>query len=171
MPGHTPGVCCLYDRGHRLLFSADHLLERVSPNPLIELGIEGRPPEFKPLISYFRSVERLRGIPIELVLPGHAVPFGNYLEVIDSLYAFYERRQNKLLKAFQTGPMTVYEAMRELFETDTGFELFLTLSETMGNLEMLEEKGMVSREDDGNVIRFRIAASSPRNTQKTGFTP
>jgi glyoxylase-like metal-dependent hydrolase (beta-lactamase superfamily II) len=156
MPGHTPGVCCLYERRHRLLFSADHLLERVSPNPLIELGMEGRPPEYKPLISYFKSIERLRAIPIELVLPGHAAPFSNCLKVINSLAGFYEKRQERLLKALEAGPLTVYEVMRELFESDTGFELFLMLSETLGNLEALEERGKVEREKHGDVIRFRI---------------
>ncbi|MCM2334420.1 MAG: MBL fold metallo-hydrolase, partial [Anaeromyxobacteraceae bacterium] len=37
-PGHTPGLVTLHEPRHGLLLSADHLLERVSPNPLIELG-------------------------------------------------------------------------------------------------------------------------------------
>lgn len=158
MPGHTPGVCCLYESRRRLLFSADHLLERVSPNPLIELGTDGRLPGYKALLTYFQSVRRLRDLSIELVLPGHAAPFSNFLEVIESLSGFYDRRQEKLLNVLQAGPLTVYEVMKELFQSDTGFELFLILSETMGNLEMLEEKGKINREESGDVIRFSVAA-------------
>ena len=157
MPGHTPGLCCLYDREHRLLFSADHLLEHVSPNPLIELKADGEPSSFKPLVSYFRSMERLRTLPIDLVLPGHGTPFSQAGAVIRSLYDFYERRQAKLLAALESGPKTVYEAMQELFASDTSFELFLMLSETLGNLEVLEEKGRILRGSDDAVIRFRPA--------------
>ncbi len=156
MPGHTPGLCCLYDREHRLLFSADHLLERVSPNPLLELREDGEPASFKPLISYFESISRVRALPIDLVLPGHATPFTAHRSVIDSLFRFYEQRQSKLLAVFARKPLTVYEAMRELFPLDDSFELFLMMSETLGNLEWLENKGKIKREIKGECIRFRI---------------
>jgi glyoxylase-like metal-dependent hydrolase (beta-lactamase superfamily II) len=156
MPGHTPGLCCLYDTEHKLLFSADHLLERVSPNPLIELRADGEPASFKPLISYFESIGCVRELPVELVLPGHAAPFAAHRKVIDSLFAFYEQRQSKLLAALARKPLTVYEAMRELFPLDASFELFLMLSETLGNLELLEHQGKIRREMEEDSIRFRI---------------
>jgi len=156
MPGHTPGLCCLYEPEHRLLFSADHLLEHVSPNPLMELTREGMAESFRPLVSYFESVERTRAMAIDLVLPGHATPFAGHRAVIDSLHAFYERRQEKLIGALKQRPVTVYEAMRELFATASSFELFLMISETLGNLELLEDRGKVTREADGDLIRFRL---------------
>jgi glyoxylase-like metal-dependent hydrolase (beta-lactamase superfamily II) len=160
MPGHTPGLCCLYEREHRLLFSGDHFLERVSPNPLMDLRPEGEPTSFKPLVTYFESLDRVRALPIDLVLPGHAAPFSAPIEVINSLSAFYERRQAKLLDMLGHRPLTVYEAMRELFANSSAFELILTLSETLGNLELLEKKGKIVRETDGTFIRFRIGTNS-----------
>ncbi len=155
-PGHTRGLCCLYDRDHRILFSADHLLERVSPNPIIELGQEGEPVSYKPLITYLKSLEQVRSLAIDLVLPGHAAPFTAHLEVIKSLHAFYQRRQTKILDILNSGPQSAYEIMTKLFSSDTGFELFLMLSETLGNLEVLEERGEVERLMDGTIIRFRV---------------
>jgi glyoxylase-like metal-dependent hydrolase (beta-lactamase superfamily II) len=157
MPGHTPGLCCLYERSRRLLFSADHLLERVSPNPLIQLGTDGDPSGFKPLISYFESLERVGALGVDLVLPGHAAPFSGCMEVIGSLLTFYNRRQAKLLQVLRGGPLTVYEAMRELFPASNTFEAFLMLSEALGNLEVLEHRGEVKRMDDDEFIRFRLA--------------
>jgi glyoxylase-like metal-dependent hydrolase (beta-lactamase superfamily II) len=156
-PGHTPGLCCLYEREHRLLFSADHLLEHISPNPLIELHRDGKIASFKPLVSYFKSLERVRLLPIDLVLPGHAAPFTAPVKVIDSLSAFYRRRQEKILDALKRGPLTVYDVMRELFSADSGFELVLMISEALGNLQLLEDKGEVKRCSDGELIRFQIA--------------
>jgi glyoxylase-like metal-dependent hydrolase (beta-lactamase superfamily II) len=155
MPGHTSGLCCLYDREHRILFSADHLLERVSPNPLLQLNAEGEPTAFKPLISYFASLGHIRNLPIDLVLPGHAEPFNNPCDVIDSLSKFYQRRQAKLLGILNGKSMTVYEIMRRFFSASSGFALILMISETLGNLEMLEEKGEIIRET-GEFIRFKI---------------
>ncbi len=156
MPGHTPGLCCLYESGHQLLFSGDHFLERVSPNPLMELRPDGEPSHFKPLLSYFESMDRLRKLSISLVLPGHATPFANPFSVLDTLAAFYSRRRAKLLKAFEHGPLTVYEAMTELFSRPSGFELVLVMSETLGNIEVLEDRGEIIREVRGEVIRFRL---------------
>jgi len=151
MPGHTPGVCCLYERQHRLFFSADHLLERVSPNPLMELS---NPGSFKPLLTYFESLERVKSLAIDLVLPGHAEPFTAPLKVMESLADFYLRRQARVLDTLKNGPLTVYEVMRELFLSGGGFELVLMMSEALGNLEALEHKGRVKRTVDGGLIRF-----------------
>jgi glyoxylase-like metal-dependent hydrolase (beta-lactamase superfamily II) len=158
MPGHTAGLSCLYEREHRLLFSADHLLEHVSPNPLIELSQDGQPTSYKPLVTYVQSLNRVRAMPINLVLPGHGRPFSAHIDVIDSLSVFYQRRQTKILDALKLRPMTPYEVMNKLFPSNSknGFEFLLTISEALGNLELLEHKGEVKRETDGESIRFRL---------------
>lgn len=154
MPGHTPGLCCLYEPKHGILLASDHLLERVSPNPLIEVGPDGEPSAYRPLVSYFQSVDRVRSMSIALVLPGHSTPFADYQKVIDSLKAFYDRRQAKIRAALEGGPLTVFEVMKRLFPATSGRELFLMMSETLANLELLEYRGEVRREQDDRVVRF-----------------
>lgn len=158
MPGHTPGVICLYDRAHRLFFSDDHLLEKVSPNPLIELGPEGEEGTFKPLVAYLESVGRLHALEVDLVLPGHAEPFGGHRHVIEALVQFYGKRQARIRSALSARPLTPFEVMREIFPRASPKELFLTASETVGNLELLEARGEAVRELEGGVYRFRLAA-------------
>jgi glyoxylase-like metal-dependent hydrolase (beta-lactamase superfamily II) len=158
MPGHTPGLCCLYEREQQILFSGDHLLERVSPNPLIDLRQEGETPSFKPLITYFESLKRVGRLDVDIVLPGHAAPFAAPQEIIKSLSTFYERRQAKMLDAIGRRSLTVFEVMQELFPSSSAFELILTLSETLGNIEVIEAKGRIERETDGDCIRFRCRA-------------
>ncbi len=158
MPGHTPGVICLHDRAHRLFFSDDHLLEKVSPNPLIELGPGGEEGTFKPLLAYLQSVGRLHALEVDLVLPGHAEPFGGHRRVIDALVQFYGKRQARLRAALAARPLTAYEVMREIFPRASPKELFLTASETVANLEVLEARGEVVRDLDDGLYRFRLAA-------------
>ena len=150
MPGHTPGLLCLHDRSHRILFSDDHLLERVSPNPLIELGPDGSDGFFRPLVAYLDSLARTRALEVDLVLPGHGPPFGRHREVIDTLRAFYARRQERFLEALQAGPLTPFEIASALFKQLRPGDAFLVLSEVIANLEVLEERGKVGRlEENG----------------------
>jgi glyoxylase-like metal-dependent hydrolase (beta-lactamase superfamily II) len=155
MPGHTPGLCCLYERNHGLLFSADHILERVSPNPSMDLRQDGEPSSFRPLVTYFESLERVRSLAPSLVLPGHAAPFENCFDVLDTLYRFYQRRWERILEILGRKSLTAYEIMQELFLSGEGFELVMMLSEVLGNMEMLEQRGEVVRETEGALIRFR----------------
>jgi len=33
-PGHSSGSCCLYECRHKVLFSGDHIIKHITPNPL-----------------------------------------------------------------------------------------------------------------------------------------
>jgi glyoxylase-like metal-dependent hydrolase (beta-lactamase superfamily II) len=154
MPGHTPGLLCLYDRERRVFVSDDHLLERVSPNPLIELGPDGQAGAFRPLVAYLASVARLRALEIDLVLPGHGPAFSGHRAVIDRLTGFYAKRQARIAELLGAGPTTPYEISRALFPSAKAGEVFLTVSETIANLEVMEDAGSVAREERDGAIRF-----------------
>ncbi|HSP20669.1 MAG TPA: MBL fold metallo-hydrolase, partial [Myxococcaceae bacterium] len=104
LPGHTPGLVCLWDSEHRLLFADDHLLARVSPNPFLELVDAGT--TRRALVHYLHSIARVRALDVDWVLPGHGAPFQGHRAAIDSLLRFIERRQAKLLAALEGGPRT-----------------------------------------------------------------
>ncbi len=157
MPGHTPGLVCLYDREHQLLFADDHLLARVSPNPLIELGPNGETDKFRALSSYLESARKVRALDVDWVMPGHGPPFQGHREVIDTLVGFYGRRQQKLLDALNGGPKTAAALLTALFARDRPGEMYLMLSEVVGNLEVLEDTGQVVRSDIGGVYLYRRA--------------
>lgn len=157
MPGHTPGLVCLHDAEHGLLFAADHLLEKISPNPIIELGPNGEDGVFRPLVAYLESIARVRELDLALVLPGHGPPFTGHRQVIDGLLGFYGKRQARILEALAAGPLTAHEIACALFPAVRAKDLFLVMSETIANLEVLEVRGEVAREDAGVVYRFRRA--------------
>jgi glyoxylase-like metal-dependent hydrolase (beta-lactamase superfamily II) len=155
MPGHTPGLLCLYDREHRLFLSDDHLLEHVSPNPLIELGPDGQE-GWRPLVAYLESVGRLHALEVDTILPGHSTPFGDHRAVIDRLLAFYGKRQRKIRDELWNGPLTGWEVTTRLFPRAPAAAMFLTVSETLANLEVLEARGEAARAADGDVLRFHL---------------
>jgi glyoxylase-like metal-dependent hydrolase (beta-lactamase superfamily II) len=158
LPGHTPGLIALHEPARRLLLPADHLLERISPNPLIELGPEGQADWYRPLITYLESLGRTRALELDLVLPGHGPPFAGHRAVIDGLLGFYEKRQARLRGLLADGPRSGWALCSALFPSAAAAEAFLTMSETLANLEVLEARGEVEREAAGDGWRYRSAA-------------
>jgi glyoxylase-like metal-dependent hydrolase (beta-lactamase superfamily II) len=154
-PGHTPGLVCLWAKDEGVLFSDDHLLERVSPNPLLDL--EGRPePTHRALAEYVRSARRARELPARLVAPGHGDPFTGHAEMIDRLLAFYEKRQARILELLADGPQTPAQLAPRVFPHARPAQLYLILSEVMGNLEVLEDLRRVRRaERSGRIVFLR----------------
>jgi glyoxylase-like metal-dependent hydrolase (beta-lactamase superfamily II) len=156
-PGHTPGLTCLYVENAGILFSDDHLLERVSPNPLIEIGPEGPDQKFRALSTYLKTLEKTRQLPIKLVLPGHARPFTEPNRVIDSLLGLYSKRQEKMLEKLSQGPASAIDIVTHVFPRVGRRELNLTMSEIVGNLEVLEERGAIRRRSSGQIYQWELA--------------
>jgi glyoxylase-like metal-dependent hydrolase (beta-lactamase superfamily II) len=156
MPGHTPGLLCLWDPAHGVFLADDHLLEKVSPNPLIELGPEGEEGFFRPLVAYLASIARVRELPVDLVLPGHGPPFGRHREVIDALLGFYGKRRERIREMLAEGARTAWEVTQGLFPRARPGDAFLAVSESIANLEVMEAEGEVVREQAGGAYRFRL---------------
>jgi glyoxylase-like metal-dependent hydrolase (beta-lactamase superfamily II) len=154
VPGHTPGLLNLHAPAQGLLFSADHLLEKVSPNPLIDLGPDGEEGWFRPLVAYLASIARVRALDLALVLPGHAEPFVGHRAVIDRLVDFYGKRQRRIRELLDARPRTAWEVARELFPKAQVPQTFLVISETLANLEVMEARGEVRRSLEGGTFRF-----------------
>jgi glyoxylase-like metal-dependent hydrolase (beta-lactamase superfamily II) len=156
MPGHTPGLVCLHAPAHRFMLTADHLLARISPNPLLELGPGGEADKFKALVAYLGSARRLADLDLEWILPGHGAPFTGHRAVVDTLRVFYEKRQARIRRALADRPLTAYELVPLLFRRAASFDLFLMISEIVGNLEVLEERGEVERIAGAVPYRYRV---------------
>ncbi len=158
MPGHTPGLVCLHAPAETLLFSNDHLLERVSPNPLIDLSRGSGSTKFRALIEYVASATRASEIELSMILPGHGPAFRGHQSLIAGLFQFYRRRQVKLLARLSQGPISVYDLLPAIFVRVDTSRLWLMLSEVLANLEVLEDEGRVTRSDRHGVFKFESAA-------------
>lgn len=158
MPGHTPGMVCLHAPETGLFFSGDHLLEKISPNPLLELGPSGEEDFFRPLVRHLESLDRLAALDVSLVLPGHGAPFTGHRQVIGRLRQLVLRRQERVVEVLRGGPSTAYDLAQALFPRATVDELYFTLSEAAAHLELLEQDGRVSRNVEAGRYLFRLAA-------------
>jgi glyoxylase-like metal-dependent hydrolase (beta-lactamase superfamily II) len=138
-PGHSPGHVSVYHPERRILIAGDHVLPRISPN----IGADRYVPD--PLTEYLASLERLRTLPVELVLPSHGAPFDGLAERAAAIIAHHHERNSQLL-ALLARPRTAWNLSLRLFP-DIPHEMRLhALRETVAHLAYLERKGRVARE-------------------------
>ncbi len=155
LPGHTPGLVCLYAERQRLFFADDHVLARVSPNPLLDLSQGEGTTKFRALARYLEGARWVRDLELEAVLPGHGPAFSGHRALLDGLFAFYEGRQAKLHARLAESPASVFELLATLFLRRDLPRLVLMLSEVLANVEVLEDRGRVGVVDpDAEIVRY-----------------
>jgi glyoxylase-like metal-dependent hydrolase (beta-lactamase superfamily II) len=156
-PGHSPTDTLLWDERRRILFGADHLIGHISSNPLMARPLDGSSERPKALLEYMASLRRTRELPVEIVLPGHGEPVTDHVALIDSRLEMHERRAAKLLGLIHDGPMTAYQLAHRLWGNVAVTQAFLTLSEVVGHMDLLVERGEARELRDGNVVLYAAA--------------
>ncbi|RJR30618.1 MAG: MBL fold metallo-hydrolase [Desulfobacteraceae bacterium] len=169
-PGHTAGSVCFFDPKEGRLFSGDHLLEKITPNPVIEIGNQDVMGEYKSLSSYMSSLEVIRDLDVALVLPGHGSSFSNHRRRINEIIGHHRMRRQEILDAFSDnkndrsdrGGMTLFMVSQKLFPELRGWDIFLGLSETYGHLEVLEDEGLTTSRMAGDQRLYCLSLTGQR---------
>jgi glyoxylase-like metal-dependent hydrolase (beta-lactamase superfamily II) len=153
-PGHSPSDTVFWDEERRILLAADHLLPKISSNPLITRPLDGSEVRTQALVTYIDSLQKTREMPAEIVLPGHGEPITEHAKLIDSRMAGYDRRKEKIYKLVAQQPRNAYELAQALWGNVAVTQAFLTLSEVIGHADLLVNEGRVREADDNAVIRY-----------------
>jgi glyoxylase-like metal-dependent hydrolase (beta-lactamase superfamily II) len=158
-PGHSPSDTVFFDAADGTLIAGDHLLKNISSNPLISKPLDGSREDGRPhaLLSYIASLRATREMPVRLVLPGHGDAFSGHAELIDERFAMHERRARKIHGLLGGAPMSAHEIAHALWGNVAVTQAFLTLSEVLGHVDLLLERGQVRELDGGAVIRYQAA--------------
>ena len=157
-PGHSPSDTVLHDEQRRLLIGGDHLLSRVSSNPLITRPLgDGEPdPARRPqaLRQYIASMRATQQMDLDFVLGGHGPPVTDHAGLIDERLRMHERRARKLHGMLADGPRTAYDLASAMWGNVAVTQAYLTISEVLGHLDLLTERGEVLEDADGPVTHF-----------------
>jgi glyoxylase-like metal-dependent hydrolase (beta-lactamase superfamily II) len=153
-PGHSPSDTVFWDAERKILICADHLIAHISSNPLISRPLDGSEERPHALMIYIESLRRTRELPAEVLLPGHGDPITDHRALIDERFALHRRRAEKIHGLIADRPRTAYEIAQELWGNVAVTQAFLTLSEVLGHIDLLEADGRVREVADGDVIRF-----------------
>ncbi|MDX6733022.1 MAG: hypothetical protein QOC54_2970, partial [Baekduia sp.] len=159
-PGHSPSDTVFHDEATGVLLGGDHLIKHISSNPLISRPLDGGRPEDRPqaLITYMASMKATRAMDLQTVLSGHGDPVEDHRALIDERFAAHERRVRKIAGIVAGGPKSGFEIAQEMWGNVAVTQAYLTLSEVLGHVDLLLERGeVVEIEDDGGVVRFAPA--------------
>jgi glyoxylase-like metal-dependent hydrolase (beta-lactamase superfamily II) len=161
-PGHSPSDTLFWDAERQVLVGGDHLIGHISSNPLISRPLGGRsgePGDGRPraLMTYLRSLTETRNMPIEVVLPGHGEPVTDHANLIDERFALHERRAAKIGGLIADRPLTAYEIAQSLWGNVAVTQAYLTLSEVLGHVDLLLDRGAIKESEVGGVIRYEAA--------------
>ena len=148
-PGHSPTDTVFYDEERRELLGGDHLIKHISSNPLITRE------DPHALLTYMASLRKTREMDVDVVWPGHGDPIDDHAELIDSRFRMHERRAAKIRALLDDRPLTAHEIAHEMWGNVAVTQAFLTLSEVLGHLDLLCERGEVVEHDDGEISRFK----------------
>jgi glyoxylase-like metal-dependent hydrolase (beta-lactamase superfamily II) len=158
-PGHSPSDTVFWEAERGVAIGGDHLLARISSNPLIARPLGGRsgePGDGRPraLAMYLASLAETREMPIELVLPGHGEPITRHAALIDERFAMHERRAEKISGLIAERPRSVHEIAQALWGNVAVTQAYLTLCEVLGHVDLLVERGRVREAEVGGVVHF-----------------
>jgi glyoxylase-like metal-dependent hydrolase (beta-lactamase superfamily II) len=159
-PGHSPSDTVFWDERRRILIAGDHLLSRVSSNPLISRPLEGPPSGAtatdRPhaLVRYMASLRETREMPAQLVLGGHGPPVTEHAALIDERFRMTARRATKIHRLLADGPRTAYDIASQMWGNVAVTQAFLTISEVLGHLDLLIADGRATEDDSGDVSLF-----------------
>jgi len=157
VPGHSEGQIVLHDEDANALYAADHVLERVTPNPTVYI-----PPyrgKTTGLGDYLASLDRLRSLPEDvLVCPGHGRPFRGLNARLDEIRAHHDERARQILGLVEKREeATIVSLAREIWRGLKEAAVVLAAREVHGHLDLLEQQGLVSREERSGAWIFRRA--------------
>ena len=159
-PGHSPTDTIFVVEGERLAIVGDHLIGHISSNPVIHRPL-GRAADardrMRSLPLYLDSLRRTAELDVDVLLPGHGNPVEGHRALVEERLDFHHRRKERIFGGLAGGPLTAHELALDLWGNVAEREAFLTLSEALGHLDLLEDEGRVAvvAGDDG-LLRYRV---------------
>ncbi len=163
-PGHTTGHMCLYDARKRLLFSADHVLPVLIPH--VTFNPQSGP---SPMEDFRNALTRLRGLDVQLVLPGHGEPFEDLKKRVDELLQYRSELERGIFQALDSKGKTAYELATMLAWTWSKADCARTyndissndkrhaVGETLAHLAVLVHEGKAFRTQQNGLVKYSRA--------------
>lgn len=151
VPGHCPGQVCL--TWGDLLFTADHVLPATFPH----LAPESITP-WTGLAHYMDALTKIEALPgVRVSLPGHGEPIADLPRRIGHLRESNLRKLARVTEACAT-PRTIAEITAMIYPRTRPYEALLALEKIGAYVEHLDQQGLLSIANLGEVAADESAA-------------
>ena len=154
-PGHTMGHTCLYEPEKKLLISGDHILMDITPN----ITLWHR--DHNPLEEYLASLDKVYGLDVELLLPGHRGAITDLKGRIRELKQHHRERGDEVISILGSGEQSAWQVASQMswdivcgcWEELPSIQKWFAANETVTHLKYLYESGEVRC--DGDMFSLR----------------
>ena len=165
VPGHCSTDTLLIHHEADFTLTGDHILETISPNPLLRRPAPGEE-RVKSLVEYEQSLHQSLERDLGRCYPGHGTPFENHRPIIDRILALHDRKKQESLALISEEGISPYALARQLFPKSPPMQLFLCLSIALGQLEVMQAEGLV-RCEEGETMQFFATKSTSTTENNT----
>lgn len=155
-PGHSSGSCCLYECRQKVLFSGDHIIKHITPNPLVEIKRDRlRDQNYQSLTAYMSSLNKITDLNTRFVFPAHGEHIEDLPAIIASYTAHHQQRLEQVWNALKKKTQPLYYLIDDVFTYVPENDTFLALSEIVVHLEILVNEGRAELTDPGPPALYR----------------
>lgn len=145
-PGHSSGHTCFYWPAQKILFSGDMILPNITTIPVVDYSINSTQRTLS-LKQMLNSLEQLLLLELDYVLPGHGEIISNPHHLIRNRIFFYNKRLEEMYNLLKINrSRSAYELTVNYFGNLSGFDILLALCETIVNLDLLVDRGLVTED-------------------------
>lgn len=155
-PGHSQSHLSLYRAADRVMIGGDHIIKRISSNAFIEPPRDHSSVRPLTLVQYRTALQMCADMDIQQVLSGHGEPVLDHRELILARLRKNWERTDTLRRMLADGEKTAYDLTTLLFPTLYEKELPLTLSETLGHIDLLTILHQVDVREEGGVLYYSV---------------
>ena len=143
-PGHESGHCCFYEGGDKVLFSGDNILG---------YGTAVIHPPDGNMSDYMRTLERLLGIDMSLILPGHGPLIGKPEAKVREYIKHRLEREQQVLAALRANRNTIGDITEAIYVDVSAALKRVAEFSVQAHLEKLERDGKVKKEAGRYLLR------------------
>lgn len=168
LPGH-PDFRVIETKGHAqthlsflrdddgTFIAGDHLLPHMSSNPLLEAPYTKENSRPKPLLEYRMNLKKCLDLQIQTIYPGHGSPFSDFRTLITERLKKQDNRAKKLLTFMTDTALTPFQLCMRLYPHRYTKQLDLTMSQTIGLLDLLHEQQAIHQTIEDGVVYCQAA--------------
>lgn len=157
--GHTPGHIGLYEEDHRFIFSADTVLDPISPN------ITYWGPEYPDILNaYIKTLRKLQALGLKQMFATHRKIIDNPNERMDEIIHHHHLRLQEILDAMtedkdysveELSSRITWRVKIDKWEDFPKSQKFFATGETMAHLDYLAHSGHVAMKQEDYTFLFR----------------
>lgn len=156
-PGHSYEHICLLNQAQQILFSADHILPKITSHVALYSYRN-----HDPLDEYLKSLAKVENLDVDIILPGHEWIFHDLKARIQQLYIHHRNRLDEMKATLEDGPQTVYEVGRKVhwdsrpWPKMTFWTKRMAATETYAHLVYLRNKNEIKEVLHEGTYYFRL---------------